>query len=352
MRIAQVSPLMESVPPQQYGGTERVVAYLTEELVQQGHEVTLFASGDSRTRARLVAACPRALRLDPGCVDRMAHHILMLEQVLARASAFDVIHFHLDFIHFPASRRLRLRQLTTLHGRLDLPDLGPLFREFDELPLISISDDQRRPLPWANWLGTVHHGLPENLYCFHPEPGRYLAFLGRMAPEKGIVQAIHLAQALDIPLKIAAKVGRADRAFFEQVVRPLVKPPHVEFVGEIGDHEKDAFLGDALALVFPIDWPEPFGLVMIEAFACGTPVLAFRRGSVSELVEDGVTGFVVDDLRQAVEVGAGLERLDRARCRQAFEQRFTARRMANDYLRLYRSLQADTRPPLRWGELQ
>jgi glycosyltransferase involved in cell wall biosynthesis len=351
MRIAQVSPLMESVPPRRYGGTERVVAYLTEALIDQGHEVTLFASGDSRTRARLVAPCPRSLRLDPDCRDRLAHHVLMLEQVLAAAHRFDVIHFHLDFIHFPLARRLGLKQVTTLHGRLDMSDLVALYREFRELPLVSISNAQRQPLAWANWMATLHHGLPEDLYTFHPGPGRYLAFLGRMAPEKGVEPAIRIAQELDLPLRIAAKVGRDDRPYFERVVRPLLEDPRVEFIGEISDREKNAFLGDAMALLFPIDWPEPFGLVMIEAMACGTPVLGFRRGSVPELVEDGVTGYVVEDLRGAVAVGARLDRLDRVRCRQSFEERFTARRMARDYVELYQRLQRDAQPELRWGDL-
>ncbi len=345
MRIAQVAPLFESVPPKYYGGTERVVSYLTEELVRQGHEVTLFASGDSVTKARLVAACRRSLRLDKNCVDQMAHHILMLEQVFREASSFDVIHFHIDYLHFPLSRRHRVPHVTTLHGRLDIPDLVPLYREFPEMPVVSISHAQREPLPWINWQGTVYHGLPEDLYTFQEEPGKYLAFLGRIAPEKRVDRAIEIAKRVGMPLKIAAKVDKIDRDYFEGVVEPLLRDPLVEYVGEIGEGEKGDFLGNAYALLFPIDWPEPFGLVMIEAMACGTPVIAYRRGSVPEVMEEGVTGFIVQGLEDAVAAVEEVSHLSRKRCREVFERRFTASRMAQDYLDVYKRLIAQQREP-------
>src|SRR5215475_5420738 len=338
MKIAQVAPLYESVPPKLYGGTERVVSYLTEELVRQGHQVTLFASGDSVTQARLVQACARSLRLDQECVDQLAHHIVLLEQVFQQASAFDLVHFHLDYLHFPLSVRQPIPTVTTLHGRLDLPDLVPLYQMFPSMPVVSISDAQRAPLPWVNWLGTVYHGLPKDLYTFREIPGTYLAFLGRISPEKGVEQAIAIAQQAGMPLKIAAKVDRADRAYFQKVVRPLLKSPLVEYVGEVGGDNKDAFLGEAYALLFPIDWPEPFGLVMIEAMACGTPVIAYSGGSVAEVMDDGVTGFVVKDIDEAVQAVERVPALSRARCRQVFEERFSASRMARDYLRLYKKL--------------
>lgn len=335
MRIAQVAPLYESVPPKYYGGTERVVSYLTEELVTQGHEVTLFASGDSVTEARLVAASRRSLRLDKHCVDQLAHHVLMLERVFQRADEFDVIHFHVDYLHYPLSRRLTTPHVTTLHGRLDMPDLVPLYREFRDMPVVSISDAQREPLPWAAWQGTVYHGLPENLYAFRREPGRYFAFLGRISPEKRVDRAIEIAKRLEIPLMIAAKVDQVDKEYFESYVEPLLRDPLVEFVGEIGEGEKEAFLGNAYALLFPIDWPEPFGLVMIEAMACGTPVIAYDRGSVPEIVEEGRTGFLVRTLKEAVEAARQIPELSRIRCREVFDQRFTAGRMAADYLQVY-----------------
>jgi len=336
MRIAQVAPLYESVPPRYYGGTERVVSYLTEELVRQGHEVTLFASGDSVTRARLVAACPRSLRLDPKCIDPLAHHVRMVEMVFQRAAEFDIIHFHIDYLHFPLARRYGVPHVTTLHGRLDLPDLEPLYREFQDMPVVSISNAQRRPLPWARWVGTVYHGLPRDLYTFREEPGRYLAFLGRISPEKRVDRAIEIARRVGMPLKVAAKVDRVDREYFETVIRPLLRGPWVEYIGEIGEAEKNDFLGQAYALLFPIDWPEPFGLVMIEALACGTPVIAYRNGSVPEIIEDGVTGFIVQSLEEAVEAVPKVAGLSRRRCRQVFEERFTAERMARDYLAVYR----------------
>jgi len=335
MRIAQVAPLYESVPPKFYGGTERVVSYLTEELVRLGHQVTLFASGDSKTAAELVPACQRALRLDKGCRDQMAHHMLLLDQVFARAPEFDVIHFSIDYMHFPLSRRFPFPQLTTLHGRLDIPDLVPLYREFRDMPLVSVSDAQRAPLPFANWLATVHHGLPADLYHFQPKPGGYLAFLGRVSPEKRVDRAIEIAKRVGIPLRIAAKVDRVDQEYFEQTIKPLLCDPLVEDVGEIGEKEKDEFLGNAAALLFPIDWPEPFGLVLIESMACGTPVVAYRNGSVPEIVEEGRSGFVVTNMKDAVMATRRAVELDRAGCRAAFEERFTARRMAEDYVKIY-----------------
>jgi glycosyltransferase involved in cell wall biosynthesis len=282
MRIAQVAPLFESVPPKYYGGTERVVSYLTEELVCQGHEVTLFASGDSVTKAHLVAACRRSLRLDKHCIDQLSHQVLMLEHVFQRAAEFDIVHFHVDYLHFPLSRREQLTHVTTLHGRLDIPDLVPLYHEFRDMPVVSISNCQREPLPWANWQATIYHGVPADTYQFRAEPGSYLAFLGRISPEKRVDRAIKIARQVQIPLKIAAKVDRVDKDYFEGVVEPLLRDSLIEFVGEIGDGEKDEFLGHAYALLFPIDWPEPFGLAMIEAMACGTPVIAYRSGAVPE----------------------------------------------------------------------
>lgn len=340
MRIAQVSPLYESVPPQLYGGTERVVSYLTEELVQQGHDVTLFASGDSVTRADLVAACPRALRLDPDCRDHLALHLILLEQVARRLSEFDVVHFHCDYLHFPFSRRHPCRRVTTLHGRLDLAQLPALYREYEGEPVVSISDAQRRPLPWLAWQGTVLHGLPPNLLTFHERPGNYLALLGRIAPEKGVDQAIHIARRTGVPLLIAAKVDAADRDYYRAVIKPLIDESGslVKYIGEINERQKSDFLGNAAALLFPIDWPEPFGLVMIEALACGTPVIAYPRGSVPEVMDDGVTGFVAADLDEAVQAVGRLHQLSRRTCRDVFEQRFSAARMASDYVRIYEKL--------------
>jgi glycosyltransferase involved in cell wall biosynthesis len=345
LRIAQVAPLYESVPPRFYGGTERVVSYLTEELVRQGHDVTLFASGDSVTRAKLVAPCPRALRLDKECVDELAPHVLMLEQVLRDPDRFDIIHFHCDYLHFPLSRRQSCPHVTTLHGRMDLPELPALYREFAEVPLVSISDAQRTPLPRCNWRGTVYHGLPNDLHTFRERPGDYLAFLGRISPEKGIDQAIEIAKRAGRKLKIAAKIAKADQAYFQGEIRPLLRESSslVEFVGEIGGKEKDEFLGNAYALLFPINWPEPFGLVMIEAMACGTPVIAYRRGSVPEVMDNGVTGFVVQNLDEAANAVSRVADLSRRRCRQVFEQRFSAARMASDYLKVYRRLLAERR---------
>jgi glycosyltransferase involved in cell wall biosynthesis len=347
MKIAQVAPLYESVPPKYYGGTERVVSYLTEELIRQGHEVTLFASGDSVTGAQLVAACRHSLRLDKHCVDRHAHHVVMLEQVFQRVDEFDVIHFHIDYAHFPVSRRHSIAHLTTLHGRLDLPDLVPLYSEFRDMPVVSISNAQRKPLPWANWQGTIHHGLPENLYHFHGEPGKYFAFLGRISPEKRLDRAIAIAKRVGIPLRIAAKVDPVDAEYFRTVVKPLLDDPLVEYIGEIGEDEKDEFLGNAYALLFPIDWPEPFGLVMIEAMACGTPVIAYPHGAVPEIVEDGRTGFVVRNVEEAVDAALRIPQLSRKRCREVFEQRFTAARMADAYVNVYDRLCAYAAPATR-----
>jgi glycosyltransferase involved in cell wall biosynthesis len=351
MRIAQVSPLYESVPPQSYGGTERVVSYLTEELVRQGHDVTLFASGDSVTRARLVPGTERSLRLSSSCIDQLAHHILMLESVAQQADDFDVIHYHIDYLHFPLSRRIEARQLTTLHGRLDIPDLVPMYREFPEMPVVSISQAQRKPLPWVNWLGTVYHGLPSTLYQFQDGPGEYLAFLGRVSPEKRVDRAIRTAERAGIPLKIAAKIDVTDREYFEDLIKPMIHPPFIEYLGEVNDREKNELLGGARALLFPIDWPEPFGLAMIEALACGTPVIASRSGSVPEILEDGMTGFIVDSLDAAVRAVQRVDSISRRTCREAFESCFTADRMARDYVALYQQLAAGEAPEADATEL-
>ena len=338
MKIAQVAPLYESVPPQAYGGTERVVSYLTEELVRQEHDITLFASGDSITQATLYSMSPRALRLDERCWDPIAHHIVMLEHVFQYTSDFDLVHFHIDYIHFPLVSRASVASLTTLHGRLDIPDLVPMHQTFPSIPLVSISQDQRQPLPDVNWRGTVYHGLPADLYTFCDQPGHYLAFLGRISPEKRVDRAIEIAKRVGMPLKIAAKVDPADRTYFETSIKPLLQHPLVEYIGEIGEHDKNDFLGNAYALLFPIDWPEPFGLVMIESLACGTPVVAYRHGSVPEVLEEGVTGYMVDDLEAAVEAVPRVITLDRRQCRQVFEERFSVHRMASDYLHIYQRL--------------
>jgi glycosyltransferase involved in cell wall biosynthesis len=340
MRIAQVAPLFESVPPKLYGGTERVVSWLTEELVCAGHDVTLFATGDSLTQARLVSTCPESLRLKPGCIDQQAHHVVMLDKVLSERHKFDLIHFHLDYLHYPLSRHADLTSLTTQHGRLDIPDLVPIYRTFPEMPVVSISDAQRAPLPWLNWKGTVHHGLPKDSFRPHERSGKYLAFLGRTSPEKGVDRAIAIAKQAGIPLKIAAKIDKVDREYFETCIKPLLDDPLVEFIGEIGYSEKNEFLGNAIALLFPIAWPEPFGLVMIEAMACGTPVIAFRHGSVSEVMKDGVTGFIVNDVDSAVRALDRIDTIDRSHCRRHFERYFTSTRMAQDYLTIYEEMVA------------
>lgn len=338
MRIAQVAPLWESVPPKLYGGTERVVSYVTEELVRLGHEVTLLASGDSQTMARLEAMCPQALRLNRGIMNRDAPIILQCEQAFGGRQEFDIIHSHLDFLAFPVARRCPSPVVTTIHGRLDLPELALVYREFAEHPLVSISDAQRKPVAWANWLGTVYHGLPRDLYRFQPRAGQYLAFLGRISPEKCPDQAIALAKATGIPLRIAAKVDPADEDYFHAKIEPLLDHPLIEFIGEISDAEKNDFLGEALALVCPYDWPEPFGLVLIEALACGTPVLAYRRGSIPEIIDHGVTGFISEHLQEMIASVDLIGGLDRRRCREAFEERFTVQRMVRDYLSLYERL--------------
>jgi glycosyltransferase involved in cell wall biosynthesis len=338
MRIAQVAPLYESVPPKYYGGTERVVSYLTEALVKLGHEVTLYASGDSVTQARLRPICHRALRLDKQSVDPVADHVYLAEQVYQECSRYDVVHSHIDYLAYPLLRRMRTANLTTLHGRLDIPNLSNLYREFSDAQVVSISNYQRLPLSWANWLGTVYHGLPEELYTFREAPGGYLAFLGRISPEKRVDTAIEIAKQAGMPIKIAAKVDKVDREYFETLIKPLLNHPGIEYVGEIGEAEKDEFLGNAAALLFPIDWPEPFGLVMIEALACGTPVIARLHGAVPEVLEQGMTGFVIKDIPGAVQAVKRIPRLSRKKCRQVFEERFTSARMAKDYVAIYQRL--------------
>lgn len=347
MKIAQVAPLFERVPPRLYGGTERIVSYLTEELVRRGHQVTLFASGDSATAAELVPCCEIALRLNPAVKDPIPYQMLLLEAVRQRAADFDVLHFHTDLLQFPLIRPFAQRTVTTLHGRLDLPDLVPFYSAFPDVPLVSISDSQRRPMPPVNWVGTVYHGLPSDLLPFQPAAsGGYLAFLGRISPEKRPDRAIEIAARAGLPLRIAAKVDRADQDYWRDVIAPMIRAHRcVEYVGEIGEAEKPAFLGNASALLFPIDWPEPFGLVMIEAMACGTPVIAFNRGSVPEIIEAGVSGFVVDDLAQAVQAVARIPTLDRAAVRRCFERRFTVERMAHHYLTIYDTLAGPATEP-------
>jgi glycosyltransferase involved in cell wall biosynthesis len=339
MKIAQIAPLMESVPPRLYGGTERIVAYLTDELVRLGHEVTLFASADSVTAAELVSCAPMALRLDSNVRDPIPYYMLMLDRVRELAEEFDILHFHIDQFHFPLFRQMAGRTVTTLHGRQDLPDLKPLYIGFSEMPLVSISNDQRRPIAKANFVATVYHGIPTSLHTpiYNPRGG-YVAFLGRISPEKRPDRAIRMARTLGIPLKIAAKVDKVDEDYFCEKIAPLLNDPGVEFIGEINERSKTEFLGQARALLFPIDWPEPFGLVMIEAMACGTPVLAFRQGSAPEIIDQGVTGAVVDTMDEAVRMLPQVLALDRHAVRRRFEQRFSSARMATDYVALYRSL--------------
>ena len=342
MKIAQVTPLYEAVPPKLYGGTERVVAHLTDALVDLGHDVTLFASADAQTKARLVPVRDQAIRLDPAPLKSdLAAHLSMLGEVLDRADDFDVIHFHTDMIHFPLFKQCADKTLTTLHGRLDMKDLAPVYKRWGEFGLISISDDQRRPLSFANWKATVHHGMPAEQYVFHPKSDGYLAFLGRISPEKRPDRAIEIATKLGRRLKMAAKVDAADKLYWEETIKPLVDGnPLIEFIGEIGDHQKSDFLGGADALLFPIDWPEPFGLVMIEAMACGTPVVAFRCGSTPEIIEDGATGFLVDTMEQAIAAADRVHLLDREAIRARFELRFSATAMARRYLDVYGDLLA------------
>ena len=344
MRIAQIAPLAEAVPPKLYGGTERVVSWLTEELVRQGHNVTLFASGDSETSAELEPCVPKGLRL-AGIRDHTASLLVMLDNVRRRAKEFDIIHFHVDVLQFPVFRNLAHKCVTTLHGRLDLPESHPIYRAFPEMPLISISDRQRAPMPQtANWISTVPHGLPDDGASFSPQGGKYLAFLGRIAPEKRPDRAIEIAKRARLPLKIAAKIDQVDREYFEHIIKPMLDHPLIEFVGEIGEREKREFLGNATALLFPIDWPEPFGLVMIEAMSAGTPVIAWRRGSVPEVVDEAVTGFVVESLEGALDAVERAPSMSRSLVRQRFQERFTAFQMAQGYLKAFDRLLGTSAP--------
>jgi glycosyltransferase involved in cell wall biosynthesis len=344
MKIAQIAPLMESVPPRLYGGTERIVGYLADELVTLGHEVTLFASGDSVSSANLVPCVPMALRLDANVIDPIPYYMLMLDRVNDHAEEFDILHFHIDQFHFPLFRWMAHRTLTTTHGRQDLPDLKPLYVGFSDMPLVSISDAQRLPMPQANYVATVYHGIPRQLHGPNYQPGGgYLAFLGRISPEKRPDRAIAIARAVGIPLKIAAKVDKVDEAYFREKIAPLIDQSHIQFIGEIDERSKTDFLGQASALLFPIDWPEPFGLSMIEAMACGTPVLAFRKGSVPEIVDEGVTGVIVEGMEEAISAIPRLLALDRRSVRQRFDERFSGTRMAKDYLKVYRSLVRQSR---------
>jgi glycosyltransferase involved in cell wall biosynthesis len=347
MRIAQIAPLTEPVPPKLYGGTERVVSYITEELVREGHDVTLFASGDSQTSAKLVACCPRSLRLDPQVRDPLAHNILLLEKVRQHAHEFDALHFHVDYLAYPLIRERELPSVTTLHGRLDLPDLMPMYREFHDIPLVSISNHQRIPLPPVNWVKTIYHGLPLDLYPFCETPSLdYVAFLGRVSPEKRPDRAIAIAWRAGVKLKMASKIDKVDEEYFNNDIKPLLQAhaSRVEFFGEIELEERRALLGNALAMLFPIDWPEPFGLVMIEAMSCGTPVIAYHSGSVPEVVEDGVTGFIVSDESEAVAAIERARTLDRAAIRKRFEERFSVQRMVRDYIELYQKAPRPKQP--------
>lgn len=348
MRIAQVAPLLESVPPEKYGGTERIVHCLTEALVKEGHDVTLFASGDSRTAADHVAVVRESLRTSKVRRDPNIWHTLQLQQVLQMAERFDIVHFHTDYFHFPVWRFMLTPHVTTLHGRLDMPDLNLIYEEFSEMPVVSISTSQRRPIPKANWVETVYNGTPAENFTFQSQPGDYFAFLGRFSHEKGPEQAIEIAKRMQVPLKMAAKIDPSDREYFAERIEPLLDDPLIEFIGEVGEKEKNQLLGNALATLFPIDWPEPFGLVMTESMACGTPVIAFRNGSVDEVMCDGVTGFTVENVDQAVEAAKQIHTLDRAACRRHFEDHFSVRRMTDSYLKVYQRL-IETwprRPPL------
>jgi glycosyltransferase involved in cell wall biosynthesis len=337
MKIAQIAPLYESVPPKLYGGTERIVAYLTDELVNRGHRVTLFASGDSVTKAKLVAISPRALRLNDH-LDPLAHHILQLQEVIERANEFDILHFHTDYLHFPFSHNNNLTTITTLHGRLDIDDLKPIYQKFRDMPVVSISDSQRQPLLMANWIGTVHHGLPLDLYKKGDGKGNYVTFIGRISPEKRVDHAIEIAKRANLKIKIAAKIDKVDQLYFEKEIKHLFKYPHVEFLGEIGEKEKAVLLGNATALLFPIDWREPFGIVIIEALACGTPVIAYNRGSVPEIIAHGKTGYIVENINEAVEALQTINHINRDECRKNFENHFSATIMAKNYLYLYEKL--------------
>lgn len=340
MRIAQVSPLFESVPPKAYGGTERVVSYITEELVERGHEVTLFASGDSKTKARLVPSCPVSLRLSNNSKNELSNHVVQLQLVQERLEEFDIIHYHTDYFHYPLSKINNSVHLTTLHGRLDIPDLQRLYNTFQDIPLVSISDSQRKPLPQANWINTVYHGLPKDLYTFHEKKGEYFAFLGRICPEKGIEKSIELSKKTGIPLKIAAKIDDSDNEYYERIIKPLLDHPLIEYIGEIGEKEKNEFLGNALCTLFLIDWPEPFGLVMTESMACGTPVLACRSGSVPEIIDDGITGYMISSMDQVDKAVYEILNISRRGCRDRFEERFSVQRMTSDYLKVFDQLVA------------
>jgi glycosyltransferase involved in cell wall biosynthesis len=337
LRIAQIAPLYESVPPKLYGGTERVVAYLTDELVNQGHQVTLFASGDSTTKGKLIPICEDALRLY-NHIDSLAYHILQLQEVFERVEDFDMLHFHTDYLHFPFTYNRNLTTITTLHGRLDIEDLVPIYKKFRRIPVVSISNAQRRPLPNANWMGTVYHGLPADLYKQGEGEGGYVVFLGRISPEKRVDRAIEIARQAGVKIKIAAKIDRADEAYYDKEMKPLFAQRHVEFLGEIGEKEKGELLQNAIALLFPIDWEEPFGMVTIEALACGTPVIAFNRGSVPEIITNGKTGYIVETIDEAVAALQRIHEISRGECRQSFENRFSATIMAKNYLRLYERL--------------
>jgi glycosyltransferase involved in cell wall biosynthesis len=352
MKIAQVSPLYESVPPKLYGGTERVVHYLTEELVAMGHDVTLFASGDSATSAQLVPGCDRAVRLDEKCLDKLAPHYVMMEEVERQKKNFDIIHSHIDYMHFPLIRRSQAYHLATLHGRLDTPELKAMYQEYPDIPLVSISDSQRKPIPDANWKRTIYHGLPDNLFRFNARPSDYIAFVGRISPEKRIDRAIDVAIKAGITIKIAAKLSHVDEEYFETHLKKLFEHPLVDYLGEINDHEKQDLLGNAMALMFLIDWPEPFGLAMIEAMACGTPVVAYPNGSVPEIIDNGVNGIIVNSQDEAIKAVQNISLLSRRKCRQIFEERFSARRMAMDYLDVYQSVTSSIYTIRKNGQLR
>ncbi|HKB45456.1 MAG TPA: glycosyltransferase family 4 protein [Chitinophagaceae bacterium] len=338
MKIAQVAPLYESVPPKFYGGTERVVSYLTEELIRQGNDVTLFASGDSVTSARLISNTEKALRLNAKCSDHLSHHIVQLQEIAERANEFDIIHFHNDYIHFPISVHFNVPYVTTLHGRMDMPELQHVYNKFPQQPVISISNKQREPMPQANWVGTVYHGLPLNLLNIGTGEGNYFVFLGRISPEKRVDRAIEIAKATGIQLKIAAKIDSEDQTYFDNHIKQLLDDPLVEFIGEINEDQKEKFLGNALAMLFPIDWPEPFGIVMIESMACGTPVIAFNSGSVPEVIDDGKSGFIVNSVDEAIRAVEKLHLLPKRNARNCFEERFTVERMTRNYIEIYQKM--------------
>ncbi|WP_136808187.1 glycosyltransferase family 4 protein [Desulfosediminicola flagellatus] len=347
MYIAQVAPLHESIPPQLYGGTERVVSYLTEELVKRGHDVTLYASGDSRTSAKLIPLIDKSFRLNPVFGNILALNVLQLELLLQDADVYnyDIIHFHTDYLHFPLSRRVPGNQVTTLHGRLDLPELTMIFNEYKEIPVVSISDNQRLPLPMANWQGTVYNGIDATPYTFQPHRGRYLAFLGRISQEKGVEEAIEIALRCGMELRIAAKIDSIDKAYCKERIEPFFKHPLISYIGEINELEKSTFLGNAAALLFPIRWPEPFGLVMIESLVCGTPVIAFNKGSVPEILENFVNGFIVNSVDEAVAAVGRLGLISRHRCRETFDKRFSVSKMVDGYLEVYHNLLSNTYIP-------